>query len=153
MDIETGESPVIPKPITLEDLKKWDRSITVICRFLATVNDPELHGHLDAVLGLAHDRLCNTCYDVDVDPYTMEYCQPGCDYEDGDVEIDEGRIISRSITLEDLKEWEGSIGKVYRFHATVNDPKLHRHLDLVLGLAHDELYEIRDGIDACTPKQ
>ena len=72
MDIEIDESLIISKPITLEDLEKWNESITEGYRFLATVNDPELHRHLDVVLGLAHDELCNICYDMDVDPYTLE---------------------------------------------------------------------------------
>ena len=79
MDIEL-DGELTCRPITLEDLSKDNASLTAIYQFRNTVDDPALQEHLDVVLRMASDELCNTCYDMNIDPFVLDYWQPGLDY-------------------------------------------------------------------------
>lgn len=68
------------RPITLEDLAKDNISLSIIYQFRKTVDDPVIQEHLDAVLRMASDELCNTCYEMNVDPFILDFWQPGLDY-------------------------------------------------------------------------
>ena len=68
------------RPITLEDLAKDNISLSIIYQLRKSVEDPIVQEHLDAVLRMASDQLCNTCYEMNVDPFILDYWQPGVDY-------------------------------------------------------------------------
>ena len=68
------------RPITLEDLATDNISLSIIYQFRKTVDDPVIQEHLDAVLRMASDELCNTCYEMNVDPFILDFWQPGLDY-------------------------------------------------------------------------
>lgn len=79
MDIEL-DGEITCRPITLEDLAKDNASLTAMYRFRSTVDDPVIQEHFDAVLRMASDELCNLCYDMNIDPFVLDYWQPGLDY-------------------------------------------------------------------------
>ncbi len=68
------------RPITLKDLEKDNISLSVIYQFRKTVDDPIIQEHLDAVLRMASDELCNICHEMNIDPFILDYWQPGIDY-------------------------------------------------------------------------
>ena len=51
-------------------VKKWEMNEVLLL----------VQEHLDAVLRMASDQLCNTCYEMNVDPFILDYWQPGVDY-------------------------------------------------------------------------
>ena len=67
------EGELISTPITLRCLAEANRSLTEAYAFLRTVEDEELHGHLEKVLGLASDFICELCYERNVDPFVLDY--------------------------------------------------------------------------------
>ena len=78
MDIHF-EGEISCGPITLEYLAKNNISLGIMYRFRETVDDPELQEHFDAVLRMASDMICNTCYELNIDPAVLDYWQPGND--------------------------------------------------------------------------
>lgn len=64
-------------PITLEDLAKDNINLSIMYQFRKTVDIPVIQEHLDAVLRMASDELCNTCYEMNVDPLILDFWQPG----------------------------------------------------------------------------
>lgn len=78
MDIHF-EGEISCGPITLEYLAKNNISLGIMYRFRETVDDPELQEHFDAVLRMASDMICNTCYELNIDPAGLDYWQPGND--------------------------------------------------------------------------
>lgn len=78
MDIHF-EGEISCGPITLEYLAKNNISLGIMYRFRETVDDPELQEHFDAVLRMASDMICNTCYELKIDPAVLDYWQPGND--------------------------------------------------------------------------
>lgn len=78
MDIHF-EGEISCGPITLEYLAKNNISLGIMYRFRETVDDPELQEHFDAVLRMASDMICNTCYELNIDPAALDYWQPGND--------------------------------------------------------------------------
>ena len=53
-----------------DHVKKWEMNEVLLL----------VQEHLDAVLRMASDQLCNTCYEMNVDPFILDYWQPGVDY-------------------------------------------------------------------------
>lgn len=60
-------------PITPEDIVRSDESIAVIHEFREAVCDPVIRAHLDTVLRLASDGLCNLCHELGSNPNEIEY--------------------------------------------------------------------------------
>ena len=73
------EGEISCSPITLEYLAKNNISLGIMYRFRENVDDSELQDHFDAVLRMASDMLCNTCYEMNIDPAVLDYWQPGND--------------------------------------------------------------------------
>lgn len=79
MDIEL-DGEITCRPITLEDLAKDNASLSAMYQFRNTVDDPVIQEHIDAVLRMASDELCNLCYDMNIDPFILDFWQPGLDF-------------------------------------------------------------------------
>ena len=59
--------------LTREDLIKDDISLQAIYDYQKTITDPKIAYHMEAVLRMASDNLCNTCHEMNIDPLTLEY--------------------------------------------------------------------------------
>ena len=59
-------------PMTLQMLAEWNRSINIVSAYAREMPDDELHEHLQTVLGMASDFLCNICYEHNVDPFVLD---------------------------------------------------------------------------------
>lgn len=67
-------------PITFEFLAKDNESISIIWQYAKTITNPEISKHLERVLRIASDGLCNTCHDMKIDPSILDFYIPGEDY-------------------------------------------------------------------------
>ena len=59
-------------PVTLRLLAEWNRSINIVSAYTNALPDGEPRRHLQTVLGMACDFLCNICYENQVDPFVLD---------------------------------------------------------------------------------
>ena len=60
-------------PMTLQQLAEWNRSLNIVSAYAREMPDNGLHKHLQTVLDMACNFLCDTCYDHHVDPFILDY--------------------------------------------------------------------------------
>ena len=60
-------------PMTLQMLAEWNRSLNIVSAYAREMPDGELQRHLQTVIGMASDFLCNICYENNVDPFALDY--------------------------------------------------------------------------------
>ena len=60
-------------PMTLQMLAEWNRSINIVSAYAREMPDGEVREHLQNVINMAGDFLCNICYDYSMDPFVLDY--------------------------------------------------------------------------------
>lgn len=66
--------------ITLEELFNTNSSIQIIYKYKNLIQPPELQKHIDTVLRMASDGLCNICHEMNIDPNILNYWHGDGDY-------------------------------------------------------------------------
>ena len=57
----------------MEDLSNANASIAAIYEYKNTVRAPEIKAHLELVLQVASDGLCNLCHELGIDPNCLDH--------------------------------------------------------------------------------
>ena len=60
-------------PMTLQMLAEWNRSINIVSAYAREMPGGEVREHLQTVLDMACNFLCDACYDYRVDPFVLDY--------------------------------------------------------------------------------
>ena len=60
-------------PMTLRQLAEWNRSLNIVSAYAREMPGGEVREHLQNVINMAGDFLCNICNDYSMDPFVLDY--------------------------------------------------------------------------------